>query len=184
MREKILSLVTLLALVISSLLIGQGLQYWQSRKTITVANKNKDNLKNLFFVNKVVDGDTIHVNKNEEIIKVRLIGINTPETVDPRKGVECYGIEAKNYISSLLLEKWVEIETDPTQDHYDKYGRLLGYVFVDRKNINLEMIQEGYAYEYTYKLPYKYQDEFKLAETMARNEEKGLWNKNTCNGDK
>ncbi len=184
MKKKILNLITIIALVITSLIISESIKYWQFRQSNIVAKNNSENIENKYLVNKIVDGDTIYLNKNDEIIKVRLIGINTPETVDPRKSVECYGIEAKNYLSSLLSNKWVDMETDPTQDLYDRYGRLLGYVWIDGKNINLEMIQQGYAYEYTYKLPYKYQDQFKVAETSARNAQKGLWNVNTCNGEK
>jgi len=61
---------------------------------------------------------------------MRLIGINTPETVDPRKPVECFGREASAEAKRLLTGQRVRIELDPSQNTYDRYGRLLGYVFV------------------------------------------------------
>lgn len=137
---------------------------------------------NHFLVSRVVDGDTIVVkNASGREQKVRLIGINTPETVDPRKNVECFGKEASAKTEAMLLGKIVRIEQDDTQGKYDKYGRLLVYVFLENGELfNRLLIGEGYAYEYTYKLPYMYQKEFKEAEVIARQEEKGLWAIGMC----
>ncbi len=135
-----------------------------------------------YEVTKVVDGDTIAVNIDGKIEKLRLIGINTPETVDPRKPVECFGIEASNKAKSILTGKRVALESDSTQGELDKYNRLLRYVFLeDGTNFNLLMIKEGYAYEYTYNLPYKYQAEFKEAQKEAMANKTGLWG-DKCNG--
>jgi micrococcal nuclease len=134
-------------------------------------------------INKVVDGDTIEVQQGGESIGVRLIGINTPETVDPRKGVECFGKEASSRAKELLSGKKVRLEADVTQDVKDKYGRTLAYVFLeDGTNFNKQMIAEGYAYEYTYASAYKYQSEFKAAEQDAKSNKKGLWGDGTCKG--
>jgi micrococcal nuclease len=127
-------------------------------------------------VAKVVDGDTIDVLINAETKRVRLIGINTPETVDPRKEVECFGLEASRKAKEVLNGKKVFLENDPTQGDADKYGRLLRYVFLeDETNFNLLMIREGYAYEYTYDIPYRYQNEFDAAEREAASKKSGLW---------
>lgn len=135
-----------------------------------------------FEVVKVVDGDTIDVSINSTVKRIRLIGINTPETVDPRKLVECFGVEASNKAKLLLSGKKVILENDSSQGEKDKYGRLLRYVFLeDGTNFNLTMIKEGYAYEYTYNLPYKYQAEFKKAQKEAETTKAGLWS-STCNG--
>lgn len=135
----------------------------------------------LYEVVKVVDGDTIDVNINGEIERLRLIGIDTPETVDPRKEIQCFGLEASNKAKELLLGKFVLLESDETQGERDKYRRLLRYVFLpDGTNFNLFMIQEGYAYEYTYDEIYKYQGEFKNAQIYAEENQKGLWNKSIC----
>src|SRR3712207_834205 len=94
--------------------------------------------ENEYEVVKVVDGDTLDVKNKEGITeRLRLIGINTPETVDPRKPVECFGKEASNRAKTLLHGGTVTLEFDPTQDTRDKYGRLLAYVILpDGTNYN------------------------------------------------
>lgn len=130
---------------------------------------------------KVVDGDTLSVNIDGNTQTLRLIGIDTPETVHPSKPVECFGIEASNKAKQVLNGQSVRIEQDSTQGDYDKYNRLLVYVFLkDGTNFNKLMIEEGYGYEYTYDLPYKYQSEFKQAEEQAKVLKKGLWADNAC----
>lgn len=134
---------------------------------------------------RIVDGDTIVVSLGGKEEKVRLIGVNTPETVDPRKPVECFGKEAKEYMKQLLSGKKIRLEADTTQQERDRYGRLLRYIFLENGLlVNQVLIRDGYAYEYTYDLPYKYQSEFKKAETDARNAGRGLWNSGACNGEK
>jgi len=138
----------------------------------------------LYNVVKVVDGDTIDVNIDGETKRLRLIGINTPETVDPRTAVQCFGKEASDKAKELLTGKKVSLEADTTQGELDKYSRLLRYVFLeDGTNFNLYMIKEGYAYEYTYNTPYKYQVEFKAAQVYAKANNKGLWSPSTCSGE-
>ncbi len=138
-------------------------------------------LEGKFSVVRIIDGDTIVVNINGKDETIRLIGINAPETVDPRKAVECFGKEASNKAKELLDKKVVYLEKDSTQGDTDKYGRLLRYVFLeDGTNFNKIMIADGYVYEYTYNLPYKYQSEFKQAETEARKAKKGLWADDAC----
>ena len=138
----------------------------------------------LYPVVKVVDGDTIDVSVNGEKIRVRLIGLDTPEIVDPRKPVQCFGKAASDEAKRLLNGKLVRLEKDSSQDTYDKYGRLLAYVFLpDETNIGAYMIAEGYGHEYTHNLPYRYQAEFKAAEAEAREEKKGLWADDACMND-
>ena len=134
---------------------------------------------------KVVDGDTLDVSIEGKTERLRLIGIDTPETVDPRKSVQCFGKEASNRAKELLEGEFVSLESDETQGERDKYKRLLRYVFLpDGTNFNLYMITEGYAHEYTYDEPYKYQADFKQAEIDARAQNKGLWSPTTCSGNK
>lgn len=156
-------------------------------------NNKKSNNKELnnnfdfkkFKVKRVVDGDTFivedHNNTNEEI-KVRMLGINTPESVDPRRAVECFGKEASAKLESAIEGKYVYLETDVSQDKYDKYNRLLVYVTNESgEDINKNMITEGYAYEYTYQNNvYKKQLEYKQAENFAKFNLRGLWDKNAC----
>ncbi len=130
---------------------------------------------------KVIDGDTIQVSLNGKTETLRLIGIDTPETVDPRKPVQCFGKEASDKAKSFLAGKNVTLEADPTQGEVDKYGRLLRYIFMeDGTSFNKLMISEGYAHEYTYSLPYKYQVEYKQAERDARDNNRGLWADGAC----
>ena len=135
----------------------------------------------LYPVAKVVDGDTIDVLVGGEKVRVRLIGLDTPEIVDPRKPVQCFGKEASDKAKEILSDKFVRLELDPSQDTYDKYHRLLAYVFLpDGTNFDELMIAEGYGHEYTYNFPYKYQKEFKAAEQSAREQKKGLWADGVC----
>ena len=121
-------------------------------------------------VDRVVDGDTVRVDMPDSV-PVRLIGINTPETVDPRRPVECFGQEASDHAHDLLDGEDVYLERDPTQGDTDRYGRVLAYVWLpDGRLFNEVMIADGYAYEYTYDVPYKYQERFDAAEADARAE--------------
>jgi len=137
-----------------------------------------------YSVISVVDGDTIKINLDGTTETLRLIGIDTPEILDPRKSVQCFGKEASNKAKELLSNKKVRIEKDSTQGDRDKYGRLLVYVWRDDGLFyNDHMIKTGYAHEYTYNLPYKYQVQFKASEKYARENQLGLWSPTTCNGD-
>jgi micrococcal nuclease len=138
----------------------------------------------LYQVVKVVDGDTIDVAIDGYTERLRLIGMDTPETVDPRKPVQCFGKEASSKARELLEGKRVRLEADDSQGERDKYQRLLRYVYLeDDTFFNQYMIAEGYAHEYTYQSnPYRHQEEFKIAERQARENKKGLWG-NVCNGN-
>jgi micrococcal nuclease len=117
--------------------------------------------------------------------KVRLIGINTPETVDPRVPVQCFGKEAGERMKELADGKIVRLEYDETQNTRDIYSRLLAYVYLeDGEMLNRKMLAEGYAYEYSYMLPYKYQNEFRDHQSFAKSTSRGLWAPDTCNGNK
>jgi micrococcal nuclease len=134
-----------------------------------------------YLVTKVVDGDTFDINMNGKIERIRLIGVDTPETVDPRKPVQCFGQEASNFTKNSISGKEIALETDVTQGYRDKYGRLLGYAFLsDGTFVNKILLSEGYAHEYTYSIPYKYQVEFKTAEREARANNRGLWSPSAC----
>jgi micrococcal nuclease len=146
-----------------------------------INDKNDLPDQNLNQVINVVDGDTIDVDINGKEERLRMIGVNTPETVDPRRTVECFGKEASNKTKELLSGKSVYLESDATQGDRDKYGRLLRYIFMeDGTNYNYWLISNGYAFEYTYNLPYKYQSEFKNAQEFAEINKLGLWAPNTC----
>lgn len=141
----------------------------------------KDTREGPYKVIKVVDGDTIEITLNDKITKIRIIGLNTPETVDPRKKVECFGKEASTQAKALLNNQHIFIESDPSQQNVDKYGRLLRYVFLeDGTNFAEWMIKNGYGYEYTYDNPYRYMKIFKQAQHLAESSKTGLWADNIC----
>ena len=137
-----------------------------------------------YQVEKVVDGDTIEIKRYGRIEKVRLIGVDTPETLDPRKSVQCFGKEASDNTKKLLEGRKVKIEMDSLVGERDKYNRLLAYVWTDQgKLINMDLISNGFAHEYTYRSQiYKYQSQFKDAEKLAKESELGFWSPQTCNG--
>jgi micrococcal nuclease len=137
-----------------------------------------------YRISSVVDGDTDHVSINGRTVKLRLIGIDTPETKDPRKRVQCFGEQASTRAHQLLDGKSVWIEYDASQDHRDRYGRDLVYVWLDGHTMfNEVMVAEGYAHEYTYDLPYRYQQQFRAAQSKASAAGLGFWNQQTCSGD-
>jgi micrococcal nuclease len=135
--------------------------------------------RDLFQVTEVVDGDTIKVST---IGTLRLIGMDTPETRDPRKPVQCFGREASNKAKELLSGKKVYLEYDPA-NRIDKYGRTLAYVYrEDGLFYNAEMIKQGYAHSYV-KFPHPRLDEFNTYQREARDNNRGFWAANTCNGN-
>lgn len=124
-------------------------------------------------VKRVVDGDTIEL---EDSRKVRYIGIDTPETVDPRRGVGCFGKEASDFNKKLVEGKKVMLEKDVSET--DKFGRLLRYVYLkDDTNlfVNEYLVKEGYAKVDTFPPDVKFSEVFLEAERLARENKKGLW---------
>lgn len=122
----------------------------------------------------IIDGDTVRVAMNGKSEKVRLLSIDTPETKDPRKPVQCFGREASQYITGLALGKIVRLESNPAEDK-DRYGRLLRYVYLENgTNVNAEMVRQGYAHAYT-KYPTPQLDQMRQLEREAREGRRGLW---------
>lgn len=152
---------------------------------IGVATTTPNTVGVYYDVTKVTDGDTLHVSIDGKDEVVRLIGINTPETVDPRRAVECFGKEASDRMKEIAKGTIVRLEYDDSQALRDTYNRLLAYVYLeDGQMINRKMVAEGYAYEYTYLTPYRYQREFRDLQRLAQSASRGLWSKETCNGSK
>ena len=126
-------------------------------------------------VKNVVDGDTFTLESGQVI---RMIGIDTPETVHPSKPIQCYGKEASNKTKELIEGKEVRLEKDVSET--DKYKRLLRYVYINDLLVNEVLVSEGYAKSSSYPPDIKYQDKFIEAEKKAQVENKGLWNLNSC----
>lgn len=135
-----------------------------------------DASENLFRVMRVIDGDTIEVANGSSVEKIRYIGIDAPETVDPRKPAQCFGREASERNKELVLGKLVRLENDVSDR--DKYGRFLRYVYlVDEPgvSVNLELVSEGYAKAFIYPPDIEYVGLFINTERKAREMDLGLW---------
>ena len=180
LRKYVKILVLIGILIVGSYLPKNNIQKGLILPTVTIAPTVRQANK-IYKIIRVIDGDTVVVNIDNKDEIIRLIGINSPEVRDPRKPVECFGKEASAKAKEVLKDKNVRIENDPTQGDKDKYKRLLRYIFLeDGTNFNKLMIEEGYAFEYTYNIPYKYQEEFKEAQRQAEVNRKGLWADGAC----
>jgi len=135
-------------------------------------------------VKRVVDGDTIEVVLGGKKEKVRLIGVNTPETHHPSKPVEEYGPEAEEFTRAQLEGKTVYLEFDVAER--DQYGRILAYVWVEKpqseaageiraKMFNARLLAEGYAQVMTVPPNVKYAEVFAELQAEAREAGRGLW---------
>lgn len=123
-----------------------------------------------FLVTRVVDGDTVDI---ERIGRIRLIGVDTPETVDPRRPVQRFGREASDFLKTMLNGRRVRLEYD--QQRKDAYRRTLAYLFLpDGTLVNAEIIRQGYGFALT-RFPFKRMDEFRRLEREAREAGRGLW---------
>jgi micrococcal nuclease len=129
-----------------------------------------------YKVVRVVDGDTVVVLIDGKQTRVRLIGVDTPETMHPQKAVEAYGKEASQFTRNLLEGESVYLEYEAGVSKLDKYGRTLAYVYrvPDRLFINQEIIRQGYGHAYT-KYPFKHLEAFRAQERAAQEAKKGLW---------
>jgi len=129
-------------------------------------------------VTRVIDGDTLEVQIDGSVTKIRLIGVDTPETVHPNKPVQYFGKEASAFTRRMAEGKQVTLEFDQASaatGHRDKYGRLLAYVFLeDGTLLNAEIIRQGYGHAYT-RFPFARMEEFRALEREAREAGRGLW---------
>lgn len=163
--------------------VRQSVPWSSAAPAEPIASLPKDRVAGPFKVDKVVDGDTIWVQEGDRSVKIRLIGLDTPEVHDPRKPVQCFGVEASDHAKQELTGKSVYLEADPSQNGKDKYGRDLAYVWTASGQLfNLEMISEGFGFEYTYDVRYRYQQQFRAAEDDARKNGRGLWAATSCDG--
>ena len=134
---------------------------------------------------KKVDGDTAQFELNGKIIKVRFLGINTPETVDTTTGVEPYGEQASNYtLERLENANKIELEYDENSSKEDPYNRILAWIWVDDSLLQKELIERGLAETYMLQNNYRYAGILQLAEEEAKENKLGIWNDGTEIGDK
>jgi micrococcal nuclease len=142
-------------------------------------------------VERVVDGDTIVVRitgrvdgpgaGNAEIgavHSVRLTGIDTPESVDPRRAVECFGHEAAAATEALLEGRQIRMVVDVEES--DRYERLLRYIYIGSEMANARLVVNGYAHAYTYPPNVRHADLLVALEKAARVRDLGLWRPGAC----
>ena len=145
------------------------------------------------IVTRVVDGDTIEVEITARsegpgagtaaigaVEKVRLIGIDTPESVRPGTPIECFGRESSAATKALLGGREVLLVKDV--EERDQYGRLLRYVYIGDEMANARLVVNGYAHAYTFPPNVRHADLFVQLEREAREGSRGLWSPDTCSG--
>ena len=134
--------------------------------------------QNSVKVVRVVDGDTIIVKLSDKRERVRLIGVDTPETKHPRKPVQYFGEEAYRFTKKLCEGKNISLEYDHTNEnieHRDRYGRLLAYIFLkDGTFVNAEIVKQGYGHAYI-RFPFEYTYEFMGYQREAQEKGLGMW---------
>ncbi len=161
---------TLLLVVAVSYLSNNSQKIEQGSSAIQSQNPST------YTVTKFYDGDTIAINMNGSIEKVRLIGVDTPETHDPRKAVQCFGQAGADFTKNLIGDQKLRLEADPINQNRDRYNRLLRYVYLpDGRLVNAEIIKQGYGFAYL-SFPFTKSDEFRQLQTEAREQNRGLWN--------
>lgn len=128
-----------------------------------------------YSINHFVDGDTIAINMDGAVEKVRFIGVDTPETHKPNTPVQCYGPAAASYTASIIGHQRVRLVADSLSTDRDRYGRLLRYVYLpDGTNLNEQLIKTGHAFYYPY-FPFSSSDKFSADQSAAKASGLGLW---------
>ena len=133
------------------------------------------NQPGLYTVSRFVDGDTVVVKMNGSEQKIRMIGVDTPETHKPNTPVQCYGPAAAAYTKAKLTGQSFRLVSDSLSTNYDRYGRLLRYIYLtDGTNFNQSLVANGYGFYYPY-FPFEKSQDFAAAQATAKAGNKGLW---------
>lgn len=163
----------LITLVVGLLIVLAG--YFAEQKPDLATRVLGNNTPGYYRVADFSDGDTITVNMNGKNERVRFIGVDTPETHDPRKAVQCFGQVAANFTKQLIGTQKVRLEADELSSNRDRYDRILRYVYLpDNRLVNAEIIKQGYGFAYT-SFPFTKSEEFVNYEDEARDNNRGLW---------
>ncbi len=157
-------------------------QSWTEKEDVSAEHLQSNSLVEITVpVERVVDGDTFAYLQNGEEIKVRMVGTDTPETLDPRQPVQCFGKEASEMTRQLIEGRSVRLVMDSKGETRDRYGRELRYVYLeDGTMVNRYLIENGYAHS-TPEYSFTYKQDFQNLENEARIAQRGLWNPQTCN---
>jgi len=145
----------------------------QSDSYLKEISKPLESLHGPYRVLKVTDGDTIHVLRDAVDVRVRIIGVNTPEVY---RGVQCFGPEASEFAKSEMANTSIYLEYDSTQSELDKYGRVLAHVWTATKQLYAaEAIRNGFGFEANYADVYHHRALFLDNQKTAQQEVVGLW---------
>ncbi len=150
-----------------------------SPKSIDISTQELRQREDIYTVTRIVDGDTFVAEKDGVSVRVRLMGVDTPESVHPDKEVEHFALEASAFLMTILQDEEIYFTFDQNNaatNHTDRYGRLLAYAHRLRDGllINTHLIKEGYGYAYL-KYPFEYMEEYLELQRGAREAGKGLW---------
>ena len=171
-RRKKATSTLIIWIIVSVITLLQQRGYFSSLTQTAVQNQ-----PGLYRVTSFTDGDTISVDMDGKTEKVRLIGVDTPETHDPRKSVQCYGQSAAAFTKQLIGANRVRLQTDTETTNRDRYDRLLRYVYLpDGRLVNAEIIKQGYGFAYVY-FPFTKMEEFKNYQATAEKQGTELWRK-------
>ena len=163
-RSRAVVVVILAAVLVGSSAVGRWLG--EQRRAADALNSA--------IVVEVVDGDTVTVRSADGATDtVRLLGVDTPETHHPERGVECFGPEASAYTRERLEGEWVELEDDV--EGRDRYGRRLAYVSVGGRRFNDELLRRGYARLLVIAPNREHARALLRAELDAKSAQRGLW---------
>lgn len=181
-KEKLLIKIMTLSILLLSGWFYEKVLPVERRQDEGIVTEKESLILEESIVTRVVDGDTIEVMVNNKKEKIRIIGVDSPETVDPRKEVECFGQKAAEFSKKKLEKQKVWLEKDESQGDRDKYGRLLRYVWINEKETDFGklLIASGFAYEYTYDRGYRYQKDYQRAQREAEDKKTGLWADGVC----
>ena len=160
----------LVAVITLVILLGQRYGWFDNARQVAQTSQ-----PGLYHVTEFLDGDTIVVDMNGSEETIRFIGVDTPETHDPRKAVQCFGKAAAGFTQNLIGTNNVRLEADALNTNRDRYNRLLRYIYLPNETlVNAEISKQGYGFAYL-SFPFTKSDEFHHYETVARNANKGLW---------
>ncbi len=171
MAKRGLFFILLISIFVIAFFVGEraSINFEPSSLSLTPAPNSAVN-KEEVLVKRVIDGDTIELENGQ---RVRYIGMDTPETIEPRKSIACFSKEAVEFNKNLVEGKKVRLEKDVSET--DKFGRLLRYVFVGSVFVNDYLVRQGYASTATFPPDVRYQSQFVEAEREARENNRGLW---------
>lgn len=174
-KYGVTGIIIAVGIVTGSIKKEEILNIFQNDIVVQTSQNQEAEIEGKYLILEVVDGDTYKIKYNGEEKKVRLIGVDTPESVHPNSSKNSdYGKIASNYVKELIENKYISLEFDVSGT--DKYGILLAYVYLENgEMLNEKLIKEGYAKTATYPPDVKYVDTFTTLQEEARNNKQGFW---------